>query len=146
MRLLMRNLLAHLSLALLAACAGVRASGGGPIASASGGPKPEDQEKEMKEKGVMPEDPEARVVQEAFGREARVLGQRSGDLETVEVVADPENPRTKMGLAEMITSSEWILVHQEKREDGTALWRFIRPVKLRVETPTDGRPPRVGSK
>ncbi len=110
-------------------------------AAVAGVDNPQAQAKEMAEKGVGG-DPNARPENSAFAAEANALNGKVGKIETVEVPVTQDDPASKRAMMAYLLDEEWILVG--KKEDGaTTTWRFIRPARMRIETPTDGRAPSV---
>lgn len=140
---------AVLSLLSLAACTSLvnalagRGSAKEPIASASGSPKPSDQANEMKEKGVANGLPEEREDVSIFTNEAKTAEGRAGKIETVDLLVKPDDTKAKHTFMQLLLDEDWLLVKTEKKEDGSAAYRFIRPAKMRVETPADGRAPGI---
>lgn len=128
------------ALVLLAACSGTAAPRAqDPISKASGAPAPDDQADEMKKKGV---DPDTRA-KETFLTEAERLTKISGELDTADVLVTPRDKGSKALFTQFMLDPEWILVKKEPTEEGGTLFRFIRPKKMRIDTPTDGRKPGV---
>ena len=136
----MRLLLA-VPLLALAACAQAQTMAN-LAAAVAGTNNPQAQAKEMAEKGVVSGDPNARD-NAVVAAEANALNGKVGKIETVEVEVKQDDPASKRQLMSYMLDSDWILVGGPKQGEQSGTWKFIRPARMRIETPVDGRPPSV---